>query len=298
MPSAALESGVELEYNTFGDPGNPTLLLVNGYTSQMIVWEQELLGGLVAQGLHVVIYDNRDVGLSTKFDGQLVDPMLVLQSLRAGEQVDVPYTLSDMAADGIDLLGHLGIDRAHIAGVSMGGMIVQMMAIEHPTRVISLTSIMSSPSDPKVGRPSAKALKALLAPPPTERNAYIEQATHARVWLSKKYYSEEGTKNRSARQFDRLFYPEGFTRQLAAIYATGDRSNRLRGLNVPTLVMHGRDDELITPSGGERTAELIAGANYLLVSNMGHDLPVQLTPVFAEAIGGHIRTATHSTQNH
>jgi pimeloyl-ACP methyl ester carboxylesterase len=252
----------------------------------------------VAQGLHVVIYDNRDVGLSTKFDGQLVDPMQVLQSLRAGEQVDVPYTLSDMAADGIHLLGHLGIDRAHIAGVSMGGMIVQMMAIEHPTRVISLTSIMSSPSDPKFGRPSVEALNALLAPPPTERNTYIEQATRARVWLSKKYYSEEGTKNRSARQFDRLFYPEGFTRQLAAIYATGDRSNRLRGLNVPTLVMHGRDDELITPSGGERTAELIAGANYLLVSNMGHDLPVQLTPVFAEAIGGHIRTATHSTQNH
>ena len=163
MPSAALESGVELEYNTFGDPGNPTLLLVNGYTSQMIVWEQELLGGLVAQGLHVVIYDNRDVGLSTKFDGQLVDPMQVLKSLRAGEQVDVPYTLSDMAADGIHLLGHLGIDRAHIAGVSMGGMIVQMMAIEHPTRVISLTSIMSSPSDPKFGRPSAEALNALLA---------------------------------------------------------------------------------------------------------------------------------------
>ena len=149
MPSAALESGVELEYNTFGDPGNPTLLLVNGYTSQMIVWEQELLGGLVAQGLHVVIYDNRDVGLSTKFDGQLVDPMEVLQSLMAGEQVDVPYTLSDMAADGMDLLSYLGIDRAHIAGVSMGGMIVQMMAIEHPARIISMTSIMSSPGDPK-----------------------------------------------------------------------------------------------------------------------------------------------------
>ena len=293
MPRAALESGIELEYTTFGDSENPSLLLVNGYTSQMIVWEQEFLDGLVAQGLHVVIYDNRDVGLSTKFDGQLVDPMEVLQSLMAGEQVDVPYTLSDMAADGMDLLSYLGIDRAHIAGVSMGGMIVQMMAIEHPARIISMTSIMSSPGDPKVGQPSAEARAALLAPPAIEREAYIEEATRARVWLSRKYYSEEATKNRSARQFDRVFYPEGFTRQLAAIYATGDRSDRLRALDVPTLVMHGRDDQLITPSGGERTAELIAGANYFLVSDMGHDLPVPLAPVFAEAIGGHTRTAAH-----
>ena len=293
MPRAALESGIELEYATFGDSGSPTLLLVNGYTSQMIVWEQELLDGLVAQGLHVVIYDNRDVGMSTKLDGQHVNPMQVLQSLMAGEQVDVPYTLSDMAADGMDLLSHLGIDRAHIAGVSMGGMIVQMMAIEHPARVASLTSIMSSPSDPKVGQPSDEAREALLAPPATEREAYIEEATRAKVWLSRKHYSEAATKSRSARQFDRIFYPEGFTRQLAAIYATGDRSDRLRALDVPTLVIHGRDDELITQSGGERTAQLIDGANYLLVSDMGHDLPVPLAPVFAEAIGGHARTATN-----
>jgi pimeloyl-ACP methyl ester carboxylesterase len=293
MPRAALESGIELEYATLGDSGNPTLLLVNGYTSQMIVWEQELLAGLVAQGLHVVIYDNRDVGLSTKFDGQHVNPVQVLQSLMAGEQVDVPYTLSDMAADGMDLLSYLGIDRAHIAGVSMGGMIVQMMAIEHPARIISLTSIMSNTGDPGFGQPSDEARTALLAPPATERDVYIEEATRAKVWLSRKYYSEAGVKDRSARQFDRIFYPEGFTRQLAAMYATGDRSDRLRALDVPTLVMHGRDDELITPSGGERTAELIDGANYLLVSDMGHDLPVPLAPVFAEAIGGHIRTATH-----
>jgi pimeloyl-ACP methyl ester carboxylesterase len=293
MPRAALESGIELEYATLGDSGNPTLLLVNGYTSQMIVWEQELLAGLVAQGLHVVIYDNRDVGLSTKFDGQHVNPVQVLQSLMAGEQVDVPYTLSDMAADGMDLLSYLGIDRAHIAGVSMGGMIVQMMAIEHPARIISLTSIMSNTGDPEFGQPSDEARTALLAPPATERDVYIEEATRAKVWLSRKYYSEAGVKDRSARQFDRIFYPEGFTRQLAAMYATGDRSDRLRALDVPTLVMHGRDDELITPSGGERTAELIDGANYLLVSDMGHDLPVPLAPVFAEAIGGHIRTATH-----
>ena len=292
MPRAALDSGIELEYATFGDAGDPTLLLVNGYTSQMIVWEEALLAGLVANGVHVVVYDNRDVGLSTKLDGQRVDPMQVLQALAAGEQVEVPYTLSEMAADGMGLLTHLGIERAHIAGVSMGGMIVQMMAIEHPERVISLTSIMSSPGDPKFGQSSDEARAALLAPPATERTAYIEESTRAKVWLSKKYYDEEATKRRSARQFDRFFYPEGQTRQLAAIYATGDRSDRLRALDVPTLVIHGRDDELISPSGGERTAELIDGSRYLLVSDMGHDLPVPLAPVFAEAIAGHIRTSS------
>ena len=297
MPRAALESGIELEYATYGDADHPTLLLVNGYTSQMIVWEQELLDGLVAHGLHVVIYDNRDVGLSTKLDGQHVQPMKVLQSLMAGESVEVPYTLSEMAADGMDLLSHLGIDQAHIAGVSMGGMIVQMMAIEHRHRVSSLTSIMSSPGDPKFGQPSEVARAALLAPPATERDEYIEESTRARVWLSRKYYSEPAVKARSARQFDRIFYPEGFTRQLAAIYATGDRSDRLRDLDVPTLVIHGRDDELITPSGGQRTAELIDGSRYLLVSDMGHDLPVPLAPMFAESIAGHIRTSAVRARN-
>ena len=293
MPRAALPSGIELEYATFGDPGHPTLLLVNGYTSQMIVWESVLLDALVAQGLHVVIYDNRDVGLSSKLDGQLTDPMRVVQAMKTGDPVDVPYTLSEMAADGMGLLDHLGIERAHIAGVSMGGMIVQTMAIEHPTRVASLTSIMSSPGDPTVGQPSPEARDTLLAPPATEREQYIADSVRAKVWLSNKYYSEVQTQQRTAIQFDRIFYPEGFTRQLSASYASGDRSDRLRELDVPTLVIHGRDDELISPSGGERTAELIDGSRYLLVADMGHDLPGQLAPVFAEAIAGHVRTSTH-----
>jgi pimeloyl-ACP methyl ester carboxylesterase len=291
MPRAALPSGIELEYATFGEVGHPTLLLVNGYTSQMIVWEPVLLDALVAQSLHVVIYDNRDVGLSSKLDGQVTDPMQVVQAMKTGASVEVPYTLSEMAADGMGLLDHLGIERAHIAGVSMGGMIVQTMAIEHPTRVASLTSIMSSPGDLKFGQPSPEARDALLAPPATERGQYIADSVRAKVWLSKKYYSEVETQQRSASQFDRIFYPEGFARQLSAIYASGDRSDRLHQLSVPTLVIHGRDDELISPSGGERTAELIDGSRYLLVADMGHDLPGALAPVFAEAIAGHIRTS-------
>jgi pimeloyl-ACP methyl ester carboxylesterase len=162
--------------------------------------------------------------------------------------------------------------------------------------VLSLCSIMSSPGHPDYGRPSAEAISVLLAPPPIEREAYIDGSIRAKVWLSKRYFSEETTRDRSARQFDRIFYPEGFTRQLAAIYATGDRSERLQQLDVPTLVIHGRDDELISPSGGERTAELIDGSRYLLLSDMGHDLPAPLAPVFAEAIAGHIRTSNNSNE--
>ena len=157
MPRAALSSGIELEYETFGDPDDPTLLLVCGYTSQLSGWDAGLCDRFVEQGLHVVRYDNRDVGLSTRLSG-VARPAKVLAAVLAGDPVpEVPYTLSDMAADGIGLLDHLGVNRAHIAGVSMGGMIVQMMAIEHPERIASLTSIMSSTGHPRSGAPTPEA---------------------------------------------------------------------------------------------------------------------------------------------
>jgi pimeloyl-ACP methyl ester carboxylesterase len=291
MPRAVLPSAIELEYETFGNRDDPTLLLVCGYTSQLNGWDAGLCERLVAQGLHVVRYDNRDVGLSSKLTGA-VHPAKVLAAVLAGEPIpDVPYTLSDMADDGIGLLDHLGVERAHIAGMSMGGMIVQMMAIEHPERVASLTSIMSSTGNPRSGASTPEAREALLAPPPNDRAAYIEASTRSEVWASKRYLDHDRLKARAAADFDRAFYPQGATRQLAAIYATGDRSDRLRTLDVPTLVIHGRDDTLITPSGGEDTAQLIPGSKYLLLADMGHDLPVPLWPVFAEAIGGHVRVA-------
>lgn len=291
MSRAVLSTGIEIEYETYGEPAHPTLLLVCGYTSQMTGWDVGLVEHLVAQQLHVVRYDNRDVGLSSKLTGE-VKPAQVLQALIDGDPVpDVPYTLSEMAADGIGLLDHLGIERAHIAGVSMGGMIVQTMAIEHPSRVASLTSIMSSTGDPKCGQPTPEARDALLAPPPTERAEYIEASTRAAVWASKKHVDLDAMKARAAVDFDRCFYPEGSTRQLAAIYASGERTERLHQLDVPTLVIHGRDDTLITPSGGEATAVAIDGSKLLLLADMGHDLPKPLWPAFAEAIGGHIRVA-------
>jgi len=290
MPRATVSTGIELEYAVAGDPDDPVLLLVNGYTSQMISW-RGLVEHLVAQGLFVVTFDNRDCGLSGKLDGRAASPGKVLTAQLAGEPAPpVPYTLSDMAADAVGLLDHLDIERAHIAGVSMGGMIVQTIAIEHPTRVASLTSIMSSPGDPRVGKPTPEAREALLAPPPEERDAFIESSVNSRVWASRKYFDPDLARALGAAAYDRCFYPEGATRQLAAIYASGDRSTALAALDVPTLVIHGRDDTLITPEGGERTAELIPGARLLFVSDMGHDLPEPLWPVFAEAIGGHVRT--------
>ncbi len=292
MPRAKVSTGIELEYSTMGDPSHPALLMVNGFTAQMISW-RGIIDELAAQGLFVISYDNRDCGLSEKLDGQHVVVGKVLEAQMAGEPLpdDVPYTLSDMAADGIALLDHLGLEHAHIAGSSMGGMIVQTMAIEHPDRVASLTSIMSTPGDPKVGRATPEAIEALLAPQPEDRDEYIETFMLAEVWQSKKYFDPVAVRQLGADSFDRNYYPEGATRQMAAVYATGDRSTGLAALDLPTLVIHGRDDTLIQPDGGERTAELVPGARLLFVSDMGHDLPAPLWPVIAEAIGGHIRTA-------
>jgi len=280
-----------LEYVTAGDPNDPPLLVVNGYTSQLISWQQGYVDRLVDQGLFVIRYDNRDVGLSTKLDGRHVSPGDVLSASLRGEPLPaVPYTLSDMAADGIGLLDHLGLERAHIVGNSMGGMIVQTMAIEHPDRVISVTSVMSSTGDPRVGKPSPEARDALLAPPPSGRDEYIAASQNSLVWASRRHADPAWLRTVAAAQYDRCFYPEGSTRQLAAIYASGDRSAALAELDVPMLVIHGRDDTLITPEGGERTAELVAGSRLLLLADMGHDHPEPLWPVLAEAIGGHVRT--------
>jgi pimeloyl-ACP methyl ester carboxylesterase len=203
----------------------------------------------------------------------------------------VPYTLSDMAADAMGLLDHLGIDRAHVMGASMGGMIAQTVAIEHPTRVRSLISVMSQPGEVEVGQPTAAAAEAIFSTPPSSREEYIESAPKWMVWQSKKYSDVALVKANAARDFDRSFYPEGATRQLAAIYASGRRTAGLQQLDVPTLVIHGRDDELITPSGGFRTAELVPGAHLLFVADMGHDMPEPLWPLFVDTIVGHVRRA-------
>ncbi|MSO59135.1 MAG: alpha/beta hydrolase [Ilumatobacteraceae bacterium] len=273
-----------------GNPTDPPLLWVMGFTAQLIAWSEEFMQLFVDLGFYVIRFDNRDCGLSTKLDGVVVNPNAIIKAALLGDPVpEVPYTLSDMAADAIAVLDDLGIAKAHVIGASMGGMIAQTIAIEYPARVQTLTSIMSQTGDPEYGQPGPEASSVLLAPPETDRTAYIEGSVKYAVWQSRKYFDPQATKERAAREFDRSFYPEGASRQLAAIYASGRRSEKLNQLNVPTLVIHGRDDTLITPSGGERTAQMIPGAHLLMMSDMGHDMPQPLWPVLVDSIAAHVK---------
>ncbi len=278
-----------------GSRENPTLLLVMGFTAQMIGWPDSFCAMLVERGFHVVRFDNRDCGLSTKLDGVVVDTDAVMAAAFADLPTPpVPYDLSDMARDAVGLLDHLGIERAHVIGASMGGMIAQHVAIEHRSRVISLTSIMSVTGEPEYGQPTPEAAEVLLAAPATDRDAYIAESSRYAVWQSRRYFDIDRVRQEAARSFDRSFYPEGSSRQLAAIYASGRRTEGLSNLDVPTLVIHGRDDTLLPASGGERTAELVPGSTFLLVADMGHDLPAPLQPLLADAIAGHVRLAEWS----
>ena len=292
MPRALVHTGMELEYDTFGVPEDPALLLIMGFTAQMTAWEEPFCRLLADGGRFVIRFDNRDSGLSTKLDGQLPDVAGAMAAAFAdAPPPPLPYTLSDMAADAVGLLDVLGIERAHVMGASMGGMIAQTMAIEHPERVRSLISVMSQPGEVEVGQPTDEAAAAIFAPPPASRDEYIAAAPRWMVWQSKKHRDEARTKLLAAREFDRSFYPEGAPRQMAAIYGSGRRSVQLQALDVPTLVIHGRDDQLIMPSGGFRTAELIPGAHLLFVADMGHDLPEPLWPLLTDAVLSHTRRA-------
>lgn len=288
MSRATLSTGIELEYETFGSADDPAVLLVMGFTAQMIVWDDGFCQALADGGRHVIRFDNRDCGLSTKIDDAQVDIAAVMSAaLSRSELPGVPYTLSDMGLDAIGLLDHLGIDRAHVVGASMGGMIVQTMAIEYPDRLFSVTSIMSTVGDPEYGAAAPDALAVLLAPPPPTRHEIIARSTDIAVWASKRYFDRERVTDLAARTFDRSFYPQGAPRQLAAIYASGDRTELLPSVTTPMLVIHGLDDTLITPSGGRRTAELVPGAHLLEIADMGHDMPQPLWPLLVSAIIGH-----------
>jgi pimeloyl-ACP methyl ester carboxylesterase len=286
---------LDIEYETMGSPLGPPMLLIMGFTAQMIVWPDAFCSRLVEKGFHVIRFDNRDCGLSGKLDGVSVDPNAVMHArLSDSELPSVPYTLSDMALDAVGLLDHLGIDAAHVVGASMGGMIAQTMAIEYPRRVRSLTSIMSMTGELEYGSPTPEAGEVLLAAPPTDRQAYIDNSVSARVWQSRRYFDEKRVREDAARGFDRSFYPEGSARQLAAIYASGSRADGLSELRVPTLVVHGTDDTLLQPDGGRRTAELVPGSSLLMLADMGHDLPEPLQPMITGAIAEHAALADAS----
>lgn len=254
--ATARNGEVELYFETFGDEGDPTLLLVNGLGSQCINYAEAWIERFVAEGFRVVRFDNRDVGLSSKLEG-------------------VDYALADMAADALAVLDAVGAERAHVMGLSMGGMIVQRLAIDHPERLLTMTSVMSRTGEAGYGESSPEALALLMSPPATSREEAIEShvAAVAVYGSDPAWIDAADTRARAAAAYDRCFCPAGVARQMRAVMADGSRADGLRTVTVPTLVMHGSRDTLIDPSGGRRTAELIAGARYVEIEGMGHDYP-------------------------
>jgi len=286
MPRARA-NGIEIEYETFGDPADPALLLVMGLGAQMILWPEEFCSDLAARGLHVVRYDNRDVGRSTWLDqAGMPDVAGALAAAMQGRPIASPYLLRDMAADAVGLLDALEVDAVHVVGASMGGMIAQTLAIEHPARVRTLTSIMSTTGHPGLPPARPEAMAVLVTPAPTERAAAIEHGV--RVWRTIGSpgfpFDEAEVRERAALAFDRGVNPPGVARQLVAILASGSRREALRGVQVPSLVIHGAADPLVPVEAGRDTAQAVPGAELLEFEGMGHDLPRPLWPRFVEAI--------------
>jgi pimeloyl-ACP methyl ester carboxylesterase len=293
MPRAHT-NGIEIEYETFGphpfDGGGEPLLLIMGLGTQMLGWTEEFCEHLVRRGHFVIRYDNRDVGLSTKFDDSEHDrPLEALAKATQGQPVKTAYELRDMAADAAGLLAALDLPRAHVAGASMGGMIAQALTIDFPERVASLTSIMSHTGEPGLGRPTPEAMEVLMTPAPAEREAVIAQALRTwRVIGSPGFpFDAERIRQRAGRSYDRCHHPAGGERQLVAIAASGSRREALERLRTPTLVIHGEDDPLVPVEGGHATLEAVPDAQGLFIPGMGHDMPVELYETLTDAISEH-----------
>ena len=286
----AKANGIDIAYETFGDPGANPMLLIIGLGSQMIVWDDEFCTQLASRGYWVIRFDNRDIGLSTRFDEAGVPNISTLMQAQAqGEAAHAPYTLSDMMHDAMGLLDALGIDSVHVVGLSMGGMIGQIMAVEFPERIRTLTSVMSSTGDPGLPPPKPEALSILFTPLPTERIDYIESCVHVwRVLSGPKFPVDETRVRKWAEQsHDRGLNPAGFARQHAAIIVSGSRKEMLRSVTVPTMVLHGDADPLVPVECGIDTANAIPGAKLVIVKGMGHALPKALWPRVINAIVRH-----------
>jgi pimeloyl-ACP methyl ester carboxylesterase len=286
-------NGIQIEYDTFGQPGEPPLLLIVGLACQLIHWDEALCEQLARRGHYVIRFDNRDAGLSTKFaEGGIPNIGPIIESSLSGVEIRPPYTIEDMADDVVGLLDTLGIEKAHICGISMGGMIAQTIALNHQQRVLSLISIYSHTGNPELPQPTEKALEGLLMPPPIEREANITYTVDVWRTFSGTGFAldEDWLRKIAAQAYDRAFYPEGVARQLAAVMAQKNRKYDLESLRVPTLVIHGADDPLVPVEGGKDTAEAIPGAELMIIEGMGHDLPHDgAWPQIVNAIVGHTK---------
>jgi pimeloyl-ACP methyl ester carboxylesterase len=288
--AAIQANGIIIEYESFGPHDAPPILLIMGLGGQLTLWPVEFCEALVARGFRVIRYDNRDTGLSTKFDHAGVPDMaaLMMASL-TGKKPDVAYTLDDMAADVIGLLDALGFDRAHIVGASMGGMIAQMVAATYPERTLSLTSIMSTTGNPAIPPARPEALAVLTnRPATTDPDALVAFSVNAARVIGSPAYpaSEDRLMARVRADLQRSYSPTGYMRQMAAVVASGDRRAKLATIAAPTLVIHGDADPLVSIEGGRDTAANIKGAELRIVPGMGHDLPLELVDTIADAVAG------------
>jgi pimeloyl-ACP methyl ester carboxylesterase len=278
---------IELAYETFGRPDDPPVLLIMGLGAQMIFWPDELCEKLAQAGYFVIRFDNRDTGRSTVLGHTPPD----LRRVAAGD-AEAPYLLQHMAADAVGLLDHLEIERAHVVGASLGGMIAQRVAIDHPERVLSLASIMSTTGDRGVGHPTPEAMAVLMTAPPTDRDGYVASTVAARAVIGSQPPDEARARDLAERSFDRGYHPDGTARQFAAIMASPDRAPELREIEAPTVVIHGADDALIGVSGGEATAAAIPGAELVVIDGMGHDLPPRFLDGIVAALTANFARAT------
>jgi pimeloyl-ACP methyl ester carboxylesterase len=301
MPSMpiARANGIDLDYDTFGVPANPPLLLIMGFSVQKIAWDEDFCNALADRGFFVIRFDNRDVGLSTKIES---GPAPDLGAAFTGDTSSASYRLADMAADAAGLLDALELPAAHVVGASMGGMIAQEMAIHHPDRVLSLCSIMSTTGDTSVGQPSREAMSALLSPPPRSREEAVAQSVAISAVIGSTGFDrdEDRIRDRAGRAWDRNHESLGVARQLIAILASPDRTASLAGVTSPTVVIHGADDPLIDQSGGRATAAAVPGAELVIIPGMGHDLPLGVWPQVIEAIvanAGRAAAETAKTAN-
>ncbi len=280
MPTARV-NGIDVEYLTEGAPDDPVLFLVMGLGAQLTAWPQGFVDMIRGRGFSVIRYDNRDCGLSTKFEGT---PDFA--ALFDGDGSSAPYRVEDMADDAAALLRDLGVTRTHVVGASMGGMITQALVINHPELFASACSVMSTTGDRSVGAPRGEAMGALLRPPATSREEYIDASVEgSKVIGSPGYPTDESVlRERAAAAYDRSYCPEGTARQLGAILASPDRTEGLRSVRMPFLVIHGEDDPLVTVSGGRATAAAVAGSRLMTIPGMGHDLPEALWGPVGDAI--------------